>query len=185
MKKNFLLRCMTASIIAVLFLCLSCATSKCGETVSKLQSDSTVYSDAISDSIVNIVDKSHSITAKLKHVNRIDTIACDSVRVLNGDEVSIFKFLFFDPQNFKSNEIVYGIFSPTVEFSISKDVKESVVMEIDFGLKKWQMTDKNGDTIYIADIKDTSKHFLRLTRLLFPNDSILNLMEDNLNNYVK
>lgn len=169
---------------AVLFLLAllltSCATYKsCATDELVLKCDSTMYAKILNDSIAGIVLKSNSVTCSLQSLNPIDTVRTDSIRTLPSDLSTIVKYLFFEPTNFKSNDIVYGNFSPSACYLFRTRDAQVVYWELDFGLKKWKLLDGDKKEICVSDMKTSNLFLLRLTRIIFPTDKTLDLLYNN------
>lgn len=179
MKKSLITK-LTILFLPILFF-TSCAVFQKGKTNEQVfKSDSIMYAKLFNDSIANIVLNSSIVTCKLQSINPIDTIRTDSIRTLPSNVINVLKFLFFDPSNFKSNDIVYGNFSSSVCYSFKTQKDQLLFLYLDFGLKKWKLLDCNKKEICISDMKDSYMLFLRLTRIIFSTDVTLNLLYNNL-----
>lgn len=178
--KDFLTTKITALFLTA-FICVSCAVPKrCSSNELVLKSDSTVYVNLLNDSIAGIVLNSNLVVCQLQSLNPIDSIRTDSVRTLPKNMNAVIKYLFFDPSNFRSNDIVYGRFSSSARYTFKTRHGQILYLDLDFGLKKWRLLDSNGNEICISDMKSSNLFFLRFTRLIFPNDMTLNLLYNNL-----
>ena len=145
-----------------------------------LRPNSMLNKEYIRDSIRIIIRAARKITCVLEKQNPVDTLRKDSVRVLSRKLNSIVKFLVLDPDNFNSNDIVYGMFQSDVCYILKASRNRFVQIHIDFGLRKWKLTDSKNREICTFDMKTTSMQFLRLTRLFFPEDRTLDLLYNNL-----
>lgn len=178
--KNFLTTKITALFLTTL-ICVSCAIPKrCGSNELVLKSDTTVYAKLLNDSITEIVLNSNLVVCQLLSLNPIDSIRTDSIRILPENMNTVIKYLFFDPSNFCSNDIVYGRFSSSARYTFKTRHGQTLYLDLDFGLKKWKLLDSNGNEICISDMKKSNLYFLRFTRIIFPNDVTLNLLYNNL-----
>ena len=95
---------------------------------------------------------------------------------------SVSQYLFLDPANFKTNTTVYGIFRPWVSFCFEVKKKQRIFYELDLGLAKWRLLDTNMRPICTFDMKENRAQFIRLVRLVFPNDKTLEMLNVNLTN---
>lgn len=180
MKK--LLTKKNAVLFLLVLLLTSCATYKKSGATNELvlKCDSTMYAKLLNDSIAGIVLNSNRVTCSLQSLNPIDTIRTDSIRTLPSDLSTIVKYLFFEPTNFKSNDIVYGNFSSSACYTFRTGNAQVVHLELDFGLKKWKLLDGDKKEVCISDMKNCNLFFLRLTRIIFPTDKTLDLLYNNL-----
>lgn len=145
-----------------------------------LRSNYMVSQGYINDSIRAIMREARKITCVLKTRNPVDTLKKDSIRVLPRKLNSIVKFLLLDPDNFNSNDIVYGMFQSDLCYILKASRNRFVQIHIDLGLRKWKLTDSRNLEICTFDMKTTSMQLLRLTILLFPEDKTLDLLYNNL-----
>lgn len=134
----------------------------------------------LNDSIFKIVRSPREIICVLGCANPIDTLRLDTIRVLPKETYPVLDFLFWNPTNFESNDIVYGNFRPSVSYIIKERRNKQVTLQFDFGLKKWRILDKDSQVVLGADLKDENLPLLRFTRTLFPKDTTLQLMNKNL-----
>lgn len=167
-------------ILSILVL-MSCSVSqRCNTDDFMLKNDSAVYANLVSDSIVDIVANADIVTCKLQSLNPVDTIRTDTIRTLPNNLNSVVKYLFFEPTNFKSNDIVYGNFSPSACYIFRTRDAQVIYWELDFGLKKWKLLDGDKKEICISDMKTSNLFLLRLTMIIFPTDKTLDLLYNNL-----
>lgn len=169
----------------VLFLSVlvftSCSVSrKCCNSGFILKSDSTVYAKFLNDSIAEVVLNSDVVICQLQSLNPVDSIRTDSIRTLPSKLNAVIKYLFFEPSNFKSNDIVYGHFSSSARYTFKTPSGQMLYWELDFGLKKWKLLNVNGEELCICDMKASNLFLLRLTRIIFPTDMTLSLLYNNL-----
>lgn len=174
---------------AMLSSCGSSQKVTCGlsqlETAIVSSVDSTDVSIPFADSITNIVCHPQKIVCKLGSQNPVDTVRNDTVKVLAKKLFPVFDFIFLHPNNFKTNEIVYGNFVPTAIYEIQRNRKQQITLQFDFGLKKWKALDKRGQVLSGGDLNGSNLELLRFTRMLFPNDKSLQLMDNNLRLFQK
>ena len=151
------------------------------DVASITQTVPTCQQGRISDSLKSIIKEARKITCTLEKFNPVDTIRRNSVKVLPRKFNPIFKFLLLDPSNFRTNDIVYGIFQSDVCYKLCVSKNKYVYILFDFGLRKWKLVDSKEQEIFTSDMKMTYMQFLRLTRLYFPDDLTLELLYNNLN----
>ena len=150
------------------------------ENVGICTPDSVHSSFILKDSVVNILSCPKKVVCTLRSKNPVDSTRIDTVAILPKNMVPVLQFLFFNPTNFESNEIVYGNFSPSVSFEYLGKGGKLISLQFDFGLRKWQIDDSVGQVINKGDLRDNNLEILRFTRLLFPKDRPLQIMNDNL-----
>ena len=148
---------------------------------STAQTVPTCQQEYIGDSIKSIIKEARKITCTLKKLNPVDTLRKDSTKILPRKFNPIFKFLLLDPSNFRTNDIVYGIFQPDVCYKLCVSKNKYIYIQFDFGLRKWKLVDSKEQEIYTSDMKMTYMQILRLTRLYFSEDLTLELLYNNLN----
>lgn len=169
------------SISLMVFVCISCSAHHSRHTgLNFILEKDSCYTKVINDSVANIIIGARTIVCELVNKNPVDSIRSDSVKILQRKISSIIQYLFFDPYNFRSNQIVYGDFSPSACIIFKATSKRVVYLDLDFGLKKWRLLDYNRNIIAISDMKENNLQFLRFIRLQFPKDITLKLMFDNL-----
>lgn len=148
----------------------SCCTHRHGSAGLK---DINVQVDSAVTAVMG--DSISSILSAAKHVKAIDKCIslpsnCDSVRNLKSDATNTLRFLIESPDNFVSDNPVYGYFNPSVIY-IFNDGNREISILFDFGLKKWGIADASGKTFFTRDLK--SNELLRFSRKLFPCDPLL------------
>ena len=131
---------------------------------------------------VEIVINTKKVTCQLVAKSPTDSLRNDSICELPKELTSVAKYLFLYPANFKTNTTVYGIFRPWVSFSFEVKKKQRIYYELDFGLAKWRLLDTNMRPICTFDMKENRAQFIRLVRLVFPNDKTLEMLNVNLTN---
>ena len=168
------------SLLCVLLttICLSCRTQQnvSYDMFPKYISNSSIN---INDSITDIIANAKKIHCKLISQNQLDTVRAKDTCVIPSKLMAVVSFLISDPSNFETNEIVYGMFSPTVRYEFEKAKGQTAIVELDFGLKKLRISDSQGSVILMTDMPTTSHQLLRLTRLIFPDDVTLKLLNEN------
>lgn len=163
-------------------LCVSCSASPRNREIKNMfeSQKEDGYGKVLNDSIASIVLDARKITCELQSKNPSDTSRTDTVAVVPSRFNAVMTYLFLDKENFKSDDTVYGGFQSWAcyEFKLSK--KKVVYLELDFGLRKWRLLDKNKKQICMQDMKKNNMQFLRFTRMLFPQDKTLKILNDNL-----
>lgn len=185
---RLMFKTLCASLITIV-ICTSCGCCRnYGNSIyvdCLLAPDTMKSNFPIKDSIRNIMQHPHKITCLLARASDVDSLRSDTTKDLPTEMYSIFNFLFWSPTNFESNNIVYGIFSSSVNYIIKGRKDQQITIQFDFGLKKWRLLDKDSHVVLTADLKNENLQILRLTRLLFPNDTTLQLINENLTSFLK
>lgn len=168
------------SLLCVLLItfCISCRTEH-NVTYPMLPKQVSNSSINLNDSIYDIIVTAKKIQCILVSQNPLDTVRTKDSCMVPSKLMPVVSFLISDPSNFKTNEIVYGVFSPLVRYEFEKTKEQKAIVELDFGLKKLKVSDCQGDTILMTDMPNTSNQLLRLTRLIFPDDVTLKLRNEN------
>lgn len=130
------------------------------------------YAKCLNDSVANILINANKINCQL--MLERDSTDTDSIVKLSPQLNVIIKYLFLDKKNFQSNDIVYGVFQPWAVYKF-KHKKQEVLLELDFGLKKWKLKNSKGETITQADIEGNNQQLQRFTSMLFPKNNQLKL----------
>ena len=178
--RKFSIRYLAMQLI-VLSMCTSCIASPKGDFKALFESQKEEgYGKVVNDSVASIMFNAKNITCELQSKNPADTLRKDSLSVIPAKLHSVVLFLFFNKDNFKSSDTVYGKFEPWACFKFEAKKKQTVFLELDFSLKKWRLLDSNKKQICAQDMKECSMQFLNFTRLLFPKDMTLKLLNDNL-----
>lgn len=167
-------------VVILLTMLMSCATQIGCISSVPFMNDSIQHRVKLTDSITSIINTSENILCQLITLNPIDTTRVDSVKSVPCDLNPVIRFLLSDPRNFMSNEIVYGNFSPTVEYVFTSKKGQKICLALDFGLRKWRLLNVNKEILASADMKANNLQFLRVTRIIFPKDSTLEILNDNI-----
>ncbi len=162
------------SLAVALSLALSAtACSANGETQNTEQPHSpcdSIVQKALGDSIFNIIANAKTITAEI--IGYTDSTKAKTPEVkLSAEDLKIMKFLLRNPQNVSSNDTVFGRVLPNICFKFQYK-KQMCQLFFDFGLRKWQVKDKDDHILKTFDIK--SPEFVHLASQLFPSDEYLN-----------
>lgn len=170
------------ALLAAFTMCTSCVASPRKDIKHILESQKeTGYGKVMKDSIASIILDAKNVTCKLQSKNPSDSLRQDTVCHIPAKMQTIVQYLFFDEHNFQSDDSVYGKFETWVCFKFEAKKKQTVYLEMDFGLKKWRLLNGDKKQICSQDMKENNTQFLRLARLMFPKDKTLNLLNDNLN----
>ncbi|MDE5997322.1 MAG: hypothetical protein K2G77_03820 [Muribaculaceae bacterium] len=168
------------SLLCVLLttFCISCRTQHnvSNAMFSKQVSNSEIK---LNDSISDIIANAEKIQCRLVSQNPLDTVRTKDTCEVPYRLMPVVSFLISDPSNFETNEIVYGMFSPSVRYEFEKTKGQTATVEMDFGLKKLRISDSQDSVILMTDMPSTSHQLLRLTRLIFPDDVTLKLRSEN------
>ena len=170
------------TLLAACTLYFSCAASPKKGAMRKMltsQKDNG-YGKVINDSIVAIIFDAKKVTCELQSKNPSDITRNDTIAVLSTEMKTVFDYLFFDNDNFLSDDVVFGGFQSWVCFKFIVNKKKVIYLELDFGLRKWRILDKEKKQICKQDMKKNNMVFLRFTRMLFPEDKTLKMLHDNL-----
>ena len=168
------------SLLCVLLttICLSCRTQH-HVSYAMFPKQISNLEIKLNDSITDIIANAKKIQCQLVSQNPLDTVRAKDTCVVPSKLMPVLSFLISEPSNFKTNEIVYGVFSPTVRYEYEKSKGQTAMVEMDFGLNKLRISDSKGSVILMTDMPTTSHQLLRLTRLIFPDDITLKLRSEN------
>lgn len=180
MNINLLTRCLTMLLI-VFTMCTSCNAFPKDELKNIFESQKeNGYGEMVKDSIASIMLDTKSVTCELQSKNPADTLRQDTVTKVPSKMHTVIQYLFFNEKNFQSNDTVFGYFDSWACYKFEAKKKQIVYLEMDFSLRKWRLLDKNKKIICESDMKENSMQFLHFTRLLFPKDKTLELLNHNL-----
>ena len=162
-------------------MCASCTASGKKELKAILTANKDDgYGKVMKDSVADIILDARHIICQLQSKAQEDTLRQDTVCSLPSKAIPIVQYLFFDSDNFKSDNVVYGMFESWACFKIEASKKRAVYLELDFGLGKWRLYDKDKKQICQQDMNENRMPFIHLTRLFFPNDVTLRILYNNL-----
>lgn len=168
----------TDSIKKVVVVCRDSLNLKC---VNHIVEQDTLKSPNIPiDSINNIISHFKRVECELQGQNPQDTIRVIVKKVIPRKYNEVLRFILLDDDNYKTDDIVFGLFSSSIKYKIIQSRRKYVYAEFDFGLRKWQILDSNNEVIIRRDIKENNLQMLRFSRLLFPDDITLKILQDNL-----
>jgi hypothetical protein len=139
------------------------------------------YGKVVNDSIASIMLNAKHITCRLQSKSKEDSVRRDSICTISSKLNTVVQYLFFDANNFKSDDKVFGKFISWACFTFQGKMKQTVYLELDFGLAKWRLLDCKKKQICSKDMKEDNRQFLHFTQLIFPNDKTLMLLYNNLN----
>lgn len=143
-------------------------------------SDSTAYLNVLNDSIANIIFRFKKVECELQNNFPQDSIEVSTKKVLPRKYNEVLRFLISDKENYKSNDIVYGLYSPSISYNLYQSKRIYICIDFDFGLKKWRITGSNEETLFMGDIKENNLHILRFSSIIFPKAETLKILHDNL-----
>lgn len=179
-------------ILVAIFICASygCSFNHFDSTISKnalLLSEMDIAQKQwpLNDSILKIMLHPKKIICKLGCANPMDSLRSDTIKILPKKMYPVLEFLIWDSSNFESNDIVYGYFSTCANYIIKGHGVNEVTVQFDFGLRKWRILDKESNIVFCADLKNENLPILRFTRVIFPTDLTLQLMNNNLESLPK
>ena len=142
-------------------------------------SDSAVCLNVLNDSIAHIISKFYKVECELLNNFPQDSIKV-STKVLPRKYNEVLRFLISDKDNYKSNDIVYGLYSPFISYKLYQSKRIYICIDFDFGLKKWRIIGSNEETLFMGDIKENNLHILRFSSIVFPEVETLKILHDNL-----
>ena len=160
-----------AAAIMIAFSAMACASNGgSANDDSPLSPQDSIVQKALGDSIFNIIANAKTITAEI--IGYTDSTKAKTPEVkLSAEDLQIMKFLLRNPQNVASNDTVFGRVLPNICFKFQYK-KQMCQLYFDFGLRKWQVKDKDDKVLRTFDIK--SPEFVHLASQLFPSDEYLN-----------
>ena len=169
-------------VIACLLFCIvSCDAAPKNDFISLLESQKDAgYGKVLPDSVVKIIIGARSIRCELQSKNPEDSLRVDVEKVLPKKMIPIVQYLFLGGDNFKSNRVVYSPFQSWVEFQFKGRRNKEIGLQIDFGSSRWQLLNKEGTVLCSGDLETSNRQFLNLTRMLFPDDETLRMLDVNL-----
>ena len=132
------------------------------------------------DSIINIISHFKRVECELQGKNPQDTVRVITKKVLPSKYNEVIRYILLDDDNYTTNDIVFGLFSSSIKYKIIQSRRKYVYAEFDFGLRKWQILDSNSKVLFYGDIKENNLQLLRFSRLIFPDDVTLKILQDNL-----
>ena len=157
---------------------IACTAGTSG--VTDMQSDlnmptpvfDSVTTAALGDSICDIIANAKTVKAEILGYKDSSFVSVDN-KELTKEQIAILDFLLDNPANVASNDPVFGLFMPNISFRFINKRKEIYVV-LDFGLRKWQFKDVNGQLLKEFDLK--SPEFLRFAHTIFPDDEFINAL---------
>lgn len=134
----------------------------------------SVMRKAVGDSIYSILTKAKSVKASVRlksKDNKNDSII--SVKINKYDRYTL-NFILTAPSNYETNNTVYGKYQPNFSLEFTALKGNSCTANFDFGLRKWNICNSQGEEIVIYDIP--TNDILRLANKLFPNHLYINAL---------
>lgn len=180
MKLNILTRSLSLLLI-VFTMCTSCNASPKNEVKDIFDSQKELgYGKVMKDSIASIIFEAKNVTCELQSKAQADTLRQDSIAKVPAKLVPTLQYLFANPDNFQSNDTIFTKFDSWACYKFEAKKKQVVYLELDFGIRKWRLLDSKKKTICGSDMKENNKQFIYFTRVLFPKDKTLELLNNNL-----
>lgn len=169
-------------LLCIIMMCSSCSASS-KEDFKKMILAQKVngYGKMLKDSVASIVMDAKCISCELQSKSPEDTLRQDTVAKVPSRMRQVLQYLFFNESNFQANDVVYGHFTSWACYRFEASKKRIVYLELDFGIRKWRLLDKGKILVCMGDMKENNMQFLYFTRLLFPGDKTLDLLNKNLN----
>lgn len=162
-------------------MCTSCNAAPKDEMRNLFASQKELgYGKVMKDSVASIIFDAKTVTCELQSKNPADTLRQDSVIKVPNKLVSTLQYLIFNRDNYQTNDTVFGYFDSWACYKFEAKKKQVVYLEMDFGIRKWRLLDSKKKAICESDMKENNMQFIYLTRLLFPNDLTLELLNNNL-----
>lgn len=171
MKRTMTKMKLIVAAFLLAFSAMACAANgESGNSETPLSPRDSIVQKALGDSIFNIIANAKTITAEI--IGYTDSTKAKTPEVkLSAEDLKIMKFLLRNPQNVSSNDTVFGRVLPNICFRFQYK-KQMCQLFFDFGLRKWQVKDKDDHVLKTFDIK--SPEFVHLASQLFPSDEYLN-----------
>lgn len=165
-----LLVCVTLTLI-----CDGCDAKVPKKSINMYEAIDSVMKSEIGDSLCSIMLNAKKIEAD--RINMIDdSVAVLASKKMNITNIAITKFLFASYENYADAGKAFGKFSPSIRIKFSKK-KQSCYAYFDFSLQL--LVIKNANDKELKRCILTSRDFLKLANLLFPNDEFLTFLLNN------
>lgn len=158
--------------------CCDSSVRKCLRSMIEL--DTLICAYIHVDSITNLISHFKRAECELQCKNPQDTVRYTTNKVLPYKYNEVLRYILLDEDNYKTNDIVFGQFSSSIKYKIIQSRRKYIYAEFDFGLKKWQILDSNNEILFQGDIKENNLQMLRFSRLIFPDDVTMKILQDNL-----
>lgn len=165
-----LLVCVTLTLI-----CDGCDAKEPKKSMNMYEAIDSVMKSEIGDSLCSLMLNAKRIEAeRIKMID--DSVAVLASQKMNTTNIAITKFLFASYENYSDAGKVFGKFSPSIRIKFSKR-KQSCYAYLDFSLQL--LVIKNAHNEELKRCVLTSRDFLKLANLLFPNDDFLTFILNN------
>lgn len=151
---------------------------------SYFQDGERTVGSLIPDSILSIIMGSKKVECRLISRNPADTLRSDTIAQLPKEIIPVARFLFLNEDNFLTDKIIYGHFDTWATYTFISSKKKTVNLNLDFGIKKWRLNNREGGRILEGDLAD-NELFLSFTRTLFPADMTLSILKRNYKSSIK
>lgn len=158
MGKTFKFLSLCAVVAILSFTC--CGAPKCGISTNPSAAPYDSARKALGDSVLNIILKSDKVTITKRQL--VGDEVRDVTALLATPSIDALKFLVTAPDNFVSNDTIYGNFIPTYFITV-KHKKSHVKILYDLSTGKWGLDNAVGKQLIMRDLKsDELKRFFNL-----------------------
>ena len=136
-----------------------------------LASTANFEAKRLPNDMLDVILGADSIVA---HVCSLEDESIEDI-VLGCCEAYLVKYLLCEPSMYKSDKIVYGMFSEfaTITFHANEQYVKAV---FDYGLSKWQVHSSNGETVLQCDMPKGT--LLTLFHTLFNESKLIGIVYD-------
>lgn len=151
--------------------CNAHPTAAEAQTNKKTETDS-VMRKAVGEEIYTTLTSAKKITAHLM-LRTADGKNDSTVTTKVGkNEKAILNFILSAPENYQSNDTVYGKYYPNFAITFVAAKEQSCSTYFDFGLGKWSVKNAKGEQVAQFDLPKND--VLRLASRLFPDCTYFN-----------
>lgn len=134
-----------------------------------MEFNDSVFRHAVGDSI-------YSILKEGKVISTLSTEAKDGLKeqqllILSYEDMQVLRFLLCDHEMVLGDVPNFGIVKPHVKFLFEKSKEKQVQVGVDFGLRTWILSDRNGNVLKQYSL--AKYELLRFCHYLYPNDTFI------------
>lgn len=155
-----------ALFLALCFILCTTAFASCNNSRKKQnRPDISIVGDTLCK---NLNDSISGIMLNARTV-KISTLSPDSATAtlnLKHTQSFLLKYLLTSASDYKTNHIVYGMFSPEISIKMVVCKHKYVEVQLDFGLKKIRIIEKNRQQTF--DLQ--SMELVRFCKMIFPEN---------------